>query len=291
MELDLVHIPPTPEWDAFKSYRFVLPRFEVIRTGDKMTMMCNMRMDEEFSTVEKDVSNLVFSKPYTPQCIPQATSRQDMPTRSEWTESVHEALNAFIPNVYEKVVLARRSSFSFSDELDSISLLQQLKAHTHQRFYYCFQPEEKKAFIGASPERLYRRDGRALLTEAIAGTRARGDNQLDDELLRKELLESDKEQREHDYVVKSISASLQTLCKQVHVDEHPSVLKLSKSQHLITRFEATLLDQFQDAQLLKALHPTPAVGGYLKAYALKDIKKLEGFSRRMVCRACRVDWC
>ena len=270
---------PTPEWDTFKSYRFVLPRFEVVRKADKITMMCNMRMDEAFSKVEEDVFNLVFSKSIKPPPIPRAQSRHDTPSQSKWSENVMKALDSFIPSEYEKVVLARRSSFTFNSELDSIGLLLQLKACTNQRFYFCFQPEAKKAFIGASPERLYRRDGKALLTEAIAGTRARGNDQTKDDILRKELIESDKEQREHVYVVKAISSSLQSLCEQVEVDPKPSLLTLSKSQHLITHFKAVLKDQIKDAQLLDALHPTPAVGGYLQEYALRDIEKYEHFSR------------
>ena len=40
------------------------------------------------------------------------------------------------------------------------------------------------AFVCASPERLFRRDGRAIESEAVAGTRPRGASEADDDELR-----------------------------------------------------------------------------------------------------------
>jgi len=59
----------------------------------------------------------------------------------------------------------------------------------------------------------------------------------------------------------------------------PSVVKASNAHHLITRFQGTLKDAVDDAEILTVLHPTPAVGGTPRAQALKAIAELEPFAR------------
>jgi len=49
-----------------------------------------------------------------------------------------------------------------------------LREATPGCFHYYIEPEEGVAFVGASPERLFRREGRVIESEAVAGTRPRG---------------------------------------------------------------------------------------------------------------------
>ena len=59
-------------------------------------------------------------------------------------------------------------------------------------------------FIGASPERLFKRDGELLYSEALAATRPRGATLAEDEALGHELMTSDKDLREHKMVLDRI---------------------------------------------------------------------------------------
>ncbi|CAM9986118.1 unnamed protein product, partial [Choristocarpus tenellus] len=54
------------------------------------------------------------------------------------------------------------------------------------------QPDASKAFVGCTPERLFKHDGDGVLTEALAGTRPRSSNPVEDKRLGEELLASDK---------------------------------------------------------------------------------------------------
>jgi menaquinone-specific isochorismate synthase len=192
---------------------------------------------------------------------------------------VKAALRSFEEGSCEKVVLAREVVLSFDHPLDPAGLLAALRAATHSCCHFCFQPRADAAFIGASPEQLYRRTGRHIETEAIAGTRARGRTPAEDARLRNELMNSEKEQREQAYVARAVDAALGDLCMEHRGEAQPSVLSLAKTHHLITRFDGELRQGLSDADILKRLHPTPAVGGHPTGEALESIRRWEPFDR------------
>ena len=146
-------------------------------------------------------------------------------------------------------------------------------------FHFCFMPEPGVAFIGASPERLYLRQGKLIQSEAIAGTRPRGTSTAADGALGQNLLHSDKDLREHRYVVQGIRDTLAPLCQVLDVGEEISILRLAQCQHLVSFFEGTLDDDVLDTDILQRLQPTPAVGGYPAGAALDEIDRLESFDR------------
>ena len=166
-----------------------------------------------------------------------ATVRKDLPDRAGWEAAVTETLNRVSEGILEKVVLARKSTFGFTAELDPLACLQAVLPGAERCYRFCFVPSAGRAFLGASPERLYRREGRRVLCDAIAGTRMRGDGASLDRQLERDLMGSDKERREQDYVVRGIRESLAPLCSALNAAADPSVVKLHQCQHLMSTFE------------------------------------------------------
>ena len=113
----------------------------------------------------------------------------------------------------------------------------------------------------------------------MAGTRPRGASATDDARLLEELLRSDKDRREHEYVRISIREELAPLADDFYLDAEPSEMKLASGRHLVSRVRATLRDGVTSLDVLKALHPTPAVGGYPSADAIAAIRAREPFDR------------
>ena len=160
-----------------------------------------------------------------------------------------------------------------------LDLLGRLIAATENCYRFCFRLDDQRAFLGATPERLFRRQGQWLQSEIIAGTRPRDDDPVRDDRLALELLGSTKDQLEHDIVRKSVRQRLYGCVQDLRVDQHASVLKLARKQHLVSRVEGRLHDGVSDGQLIERLHPTPAVGGYPTENALGEIDRLESFDR------------
>ena len=271
--------PHDERWKHFGSYRFILPRCEVLTRQGRTVCAVNMRADESLTSIVDELRKVQFSTSIPESRLPTLQRRCEEPDRSAWMSEAASLIEQIDAGSFDKVVLARRIALAFDARLDSAQLLRALKAATANSFHFCFQPNATQAFLGASPERLFRRDGTRVLTEAIAGTRVRGQTRGEDARLRIELQESVKEQHEHRIVVDVIRERLATLSRNIRVDEHPSVLALKSNQHLRTRVQAELKDGVTDAELLCTLHPTPAVAGKPNDVAMRLIREREPFDR------------
>jgi menaquinone-specific isochorismate synthase len=273
---------PDAEWKSFGAYRFVLPRFELHAGDGEAMLICNLVLPRDARShpeILNQIERLSFSQDILDDALPAPVSRMDRPSEREWGGDVERALSAFSEGRLGKVVLARRTELGFAGEIDAALLAERLKEATPGCFHYYVEPEEGVAFVGASPERLFRREGRVIESEAVAGTRPRGASEADDDELRDDLLRSEKDKAEHDHVRVGIREALGPLCDELEVESGVSEMKLASRRHLVSRVRGVLREGVTDAEVLRALHPTPAVGGHPKDGGLKEIRGVETFDR------------
>ncbi len=274
---------PDAEWVAFGAHRFVLPRFELHAGEGEATLVCNVvlpRDAQRSAEILERIERLSFPQGASGgAALPAPISRTDGPGWAGWKRNIERALAAFSEGCLDKVVLARRTEFVFAEKVDAVLLAESLKGATPGCFHFYVEPEEGVAFVSASPELLFRREGRAIESEAVAGTRPRGTSEADDAELRDELLRSEKDKAEHDHVRVGIGETLGPLCDELEVEESVSEMKLARRRHLISRVRGKLREEVTDVEVLQALHPTPAVGGYPRGEALEEIRALEPFDR------------
>lgn len=269
-------------WAAFGTYRFVLPRFELLAEEGKAVLACNLVLPRDRDRDERLVDRirrLALPQTAPPVSIPAPLGRTDVPDRQGWTQMVRWALDAIDDRALDKVVLARRVALNLGTPLNPFLVLRHLKQATPGCFHFAMRPAPGTTFIGASPERLFRQTGDRVVSEAVAGTRPRGETAEADAALRDELLESPKERREHAFVQKAIRERLETLCTQVEAPDTPSDLALARGRHLHAPLTGTLRPETTPLDLLDALHPTPAVGGVPTDEALAAIRAQEPFDR------------
>ncbi len=270
------------EWKHFDTYKFIIPRFELAAKEGKMLFACNIvgKLDnaDSLTPIIEELDNLQ----YRPQDIVvpalETKTREDIPSEKVWQAHIENILRQIKQNKFQKIVLARKTKFDFPHPLNPWLILRQLKKVTPYSYHFCFQYEPGLVFLGASPERLYRRRGKTIETEAVAGTRRRGKSHKEDDQLREELLHSNKDAREHEIVVKGIESVLSEISTQFK-KENLNILSLQNGHHLVTAFTGELKEGVADWQILEKLHPTPAVGGWPKAAALEVLRQLEPFSR------------
>jgi len=269
-------------WAAFGTVRFVLPRFELHTQENRTVLVCNLVLPRDAGRKEaitESIHGLSFPEPDAPAPLPAPLNRTDAPDREGWKKMVLWALDAIADRELDKVVLARRVTLDLSTARDPFRVLQHLKRATPRCFHFAVRPSNGATFIGASPERLVRRTGDRVVSEAVAGTRARGDTDEADAALRDELMQSPKERREHAFVQEAIREELEGLCTAVDGPDAPSDLALARGRHLHARLTGTLRDGTSTLDLLDALHPTPAVGGVPTDAALTAIRTQEPFDR------------
>ncbi len=258
--------------------QFVLPGIDAEIAGDAATLGCNVSVRDRnlYSRLAclGDIDRNAWNEP---EAI-VISERRESPDRKTWEGTVERVLAQIAAGTISKLVPARQAICSLNQPLNPWRALARLKAQGGVVSVFGFQTDDNHAFIGASPERLFKRHGRTIDTEAIAGTTSRGATPEEDARLHAELLQSGKDRREHELVTNYLCQSLEPLTGSLVVDK-TSVLTLPQLQHLKTSIRGTLHDSVSDSDLLAALHPTPAVAGLPREKALQLIREIEPFDR------------
>jgi isochorismate synthase len=202
----------------------------------------------------------------------------EWPTAQQWRHIVGLATGAVGRGRLDKVVFARRVDMSSPAAVDVSNALRRLVASAPESTVFAFR-RGTATFIGATPERLVRAEGRTYRTAAVAGSIRRGADPTEDAALAAELLASEKEREEHAVVVRAIRRQLAPISERLEIAPEPGVLVLRHVQHLVTEIAGTLRVQEGLLALAGRLHPTPAVGGEPRDLALAMIDEHEGFDR------------
>jgi menaquinone-specific isochorismate synthase len=272
-------------WLPYGSCLFILPQFELYSDVSGTHLACNIIIEpgqqpfgklqyilESLDKVQIDEETTAMQ-----EGIAQFT-RKDTPEKKQWFCIIDSVLDILKSGKAEKIVLGRSTLLLFDVVIKSVQLMERLKRIEPVAYHFYIQPEEGNAFIGASPECLYKRHGSFIQSEAVAGTCPRGMTLEDDRRLGEALLQSEKNHREHICVRNNLKSLLENCCQSLQIEDI-KLLKQAKVQHLYSYVYGQLAESISDMDLLKLLHPTPAVGGLPRDRALQDIDKLEPFDR------------
>ncbi|OXS13570.1 isochorismate synthase, partial [Zobellella denitrificans] len=263
--------PATPGWPGFGPSRFVLPRVELVRRGQSVQLCLNLwlRPDNREAELAAALTALEQLRPEQPlpALDPVDYRRRDRPGRRSWRALVERVTAPDSLARLPKVVLSRRSRLHTETPVDPWRLLAGWAGREPDCFHFGFEFTPGQTFIGCSPERLYRREGRRLQTEALAGTVRRTGDEETDAALAASLLADHKNGHENRLVQADILARLAPLADRLQRGE-PRVVPLRRLQHIKRDIGARLKAPVRDWQLLAALHPTPAVGGTPRPAAL-----------------------
>lgn len=273
---------PSALWQRFGGFRFVLPRFELLQHPEATELVCNLVLPRDYEALPEllqTIDTLASAAAPAAEAFPLPLDRTNVPGVDLWRKNIEWALEAFEKSALQKVVFAREATFTLEDALPPVALLERLAAATPGCFHFLFQPDADAAFLGATPERLFRQRGRVIESEAVAGTRPRGASAAEDARLHDDLFRSKKDHREHEFVRLSVRERLETLCDALDIEETPSEMKLARRRHLVSNVTGTLCRDVTSFDVLEALHPTPAVGGYPQDQALATLRKKEPFDR------------
>jgi menaquinone-specific isochorismate synthase len=261
---------------------FVLPIVEIRSTQDGAEISINLVGGAQKA---RDLLQALLVHHESIDTLPKASSESRVTSFELFREKFLQCKRLLTENTLDKIVLANAHDFYFDRDIDAISLLSYLDQKSPHTYRFLFQMKEGEAFVGASPEQLFLRNGRRIESEAQAGTRPRGKNPSEDSSLAFELLESQKEFIEHDLVIQDIERGLSGLCVDSGWIDQRQVIKLSHVQHLRSRFGGILKPDISDSQIVQTLHPTAAVCGGPKEIAKKWIQALEDFDRGLYCGA------
>lgn len=253
---------------------FFAPR--LLWQDDQMTIFIHGELSKDARRAIEFIDRLVLLT--AAETLPRRTDAlSHMPERAAWELLVEKALAGITAGAFDKVVLARATDLHFSSPVPPAALLAASRHKNPHCYHFMLAPGPYKAFVGSSPERLYRRQGKQLQSEALAGTCA---SAADDRLalqLAEKLLNDEKNQRENRLVVEDICQRLQPITGHIQVAP-VEIVRLRHVQHLRRQIHCTLQVQ-DDALCLTQLQPTAAVAGLPREPARQFIRDYEPFQR------------
>lgn len=193
------------------------------------------------------------------------------PTGGRWASQPQEALHwrqgfdaaqrAFQEGRFRKLVLSREAKLHLPPHPDPFGVVMAIAPHgRHVALLPTGRP--RAWWLMASPERLVEVSGREVGADALAGTAPRGATPGEDLHLAQALAEDPKELAEHAWVVRGLQEALAPWCSQLDLPTAPSLRRLPQVQHLFTPCRGTLHPGASALDAARALHPTPAVGGW-----------------------------
>jgi menaquinone-specific isochorismate synthase len=274
---------PEGSWAGFPTASFVLPEVQLTRTDDGTWVTVNRYgPDADPADVERSLESAVEAVASLPKMRPVRTPPGVTATRrttdkAAWTTQVADATERIRDGNLEKVVLACPLEVDLQGTVDLPDVLERLRRTYPSCYRFLVQPTEDAGFLGAPPERLVKRSGRHVETEALAGSVGRGGTPEADAELAQSLVDSKKIQHEQRLVVDAICEQLDPFGDVTEGEQR--VRRLDNIQHLQTPITAALDGDTHVLDIVEALHPTPAVGGLPPAVAAETIRDVEAFER------------
>lgn len=207
----------------------------------------------------------------------------DEKARKRFEQSVQEAISAMQQRAFRKVVLSRKKTVVFNDELDAVALFEQLCETYPTAFVSAvWLPDRQQVWISATPERLVSVDADGIFrTISLAGTQSayHADGQLKRTA---EALWSQKEIEEQAMVSRYIIECFKKIRLREYIEEGPKTILAGNLMHLGSHFTvdtgAVHYPQLGTV-MTRLLHPTSAVCGWPRTDAFNFILEHEGYDR------------
>jgi menaquinone-specific isochorismate synthase len=270
--------PPNDDtWQRFSQVSFWLPQIELSQNRGKTEAVFHF-LNENPSLEASHKQFDVKIEPPSSKTYP-LLNRHETPNFETWQKGTQTVLQAISSGELNKLVLARKTRLQFSQPISPWPLLRHLIEKATHATLFAFQLSPSVCFLGATPEKLFERVGNVLNADAIAATRPRGKTVEEDSQFEQELLHDSKELREFNIVKEFLETAITPFSKERRWEGPDQILKTSHVQHIHNRLNAVLKNQTSDAELIDALHPTPALGGFPRKPALSLLRQIEPFDR------------
>lgn len=275
----------------FPTLLFFIPRWMVRHKDQNCTLTLNHyiqpwdKPDEVLESIEDLRSHLLEISHYEAPTVHEVSNIVEVQGQQIWTEIVERALALIHQGHFEKVVLARALDVLADRNFDPFQVLHVLRCEYPECISFLLDYGVGKTFLGATPEVVLQFKAQSdrlwLRSDAVAGSIERGKTVQEDLMLGDRLLNSEKDMREHQIVIRSICDRLQSMGAAIDPQAETSLLRLSNVQHLYTPITAQIDDPdwLIALDILQQLHPTAAVGGEPRDRAVCFMQQWEACDR------------
>jgi len=259
---------------------FFAPSFIVIH--DKKTDITRLCIPEH---IRSGKSNLVenrtalkkileTSPPQRGDFLGDAAGFKSNFTRPDYLKAVEKIIDYIAAGDVYQVNMSQRFEMKFSG--DSFSLFRTLFDMNPAPFFSYIHAGDHR-IVSTSPERFICQIGKRVEARPIKGTRPRGKTPEEDELYRRELKESKKDDAELSMIVDLLRNDIGKACEggSVRVMEHKRIEAYQNVYHLVSVVEGKLQEDKNAVDLIKATFPGGSITGCPKIRTMEIIDELE----------------
>ena len=220
----------------------------------------------------RDVSRVEISS------MPKSGELKSSFSKEKYEEAVQKIKGMITAGEAIQVVISRRMVADFDG--DSFLIYRALRSINPSPYMFYLNFDEF-VILGASPEVMIKVDGKKAILRPIAGNRPRGKNRSEDEAYENDLMKDKKELAEHIMLVDLGRNDLGRIAVPgtVSVDKMMEVERYSHVMHIVSEVSATLRDEFDYFDVIKATFPAGTVSGAPKVRAMEIIEELEPVKR------------
>ena len=195
-------------------------------------------------------------------------------TKEQYSEAVQKCIDNIYSGEIIQVVFSQR--LSKKTEASAIDIYRCLRTINPSPYMFMFNFEDFQ-IIGASPELLIKATNEEISVHPIAGSRPRGKNEKEDNLISNELISDEKELAEHLMLLDLGRNDVGRVAKPgtVKVTQKMEIEKYSHIMHIVSNVVGKLDKKYDQFDAMRAAFPAGTVSGAPKVRAMQLISELE----------------
>jgi menaquinone-specific isochorismate synthase len=275
----------TTLWSKYADSLFHVPKYmlTIVKGQTYLTTNIVCTPNDDYTLFEKVMNErtqllLLTSAKQDTDVKPAKLLEMKEISPQQWKQTVDDVVEELKTGSLKKVVLARELRLLFDHHVKADVILENLYNQQRDSFIFVFE-SNGDCFIGATPERLVKKQGKNIFSTCLAGSIRRGKNEEEDNILGQTLLNDQKNMNEHGFVVEMIKEALEESCEEIILPDKPQLMKIRDIQHLYTPVIGKCQKDASLLLLVERLHPTPALGGLPKQEAVEKIRQVEELDR------------
>lgn len=182
---------------------------------------------------------------------------------------VSKGIDAIKQGELSKVVLSRKVEKNIVNT-NPLTIFKRLFNTYKNAMVYCWYHPKVGLWLGATPELLFKVEGKQLTTISLAGTQPYSE--------KGEISWTNKEYEEQQIVTDYITKQIAPHTSDIKISEVETV-RAGNLLHLKTYIHSRIKSESSLKSVIEALHPTPAVCGFPKEASKQFILKNENYRR------------
>jgi para-aminobenzoate synthetase component 1 len=285
--LKLEKINPQPKQFSHSEPAVFLAVFDCLIIHDYNTQKTSLvGIENKFSKTEKLLNSAKTSRSFAdlPNSVNSIVNSNF--TKTEYLEKIEEIKEFIRHGDTYQTNLTQQFTACLPESLTPQQIFRNLRKN-HPAPFAAFIQRKDSTVISASPERFLRverqnpTDSRLISTSPIKGTRPRGRTLEEDEALKTELLNSEKDRAENVMIVDLLRNDLGRICEfgSVRVEKLCDLEQHSTLFHLVSTVSGNLRPNTKFSETLRAVFPCGSITGAPKIRTMQLIERLETATR------------